>query len=100
MWQETRLAREIAPRELQDQHPRQIERVAHFLDGRCDHAEVFRDQWQTAERRLDYVEEGDPRPLDPLAVDGGRLAARNCPICLETPEVVDAHNVHLSERSL
>ena len=80
-------------------HSREPAVVAQFLDRRRDDAEVFRDDGQLAHALLERVEELAVGALDPLAVDGGRLAAGNLPVGLEAAEVVDAHDVHQVEHA-
>src|ERR1043166_5427332 len=86
-----------AEAELDDAHARKVELVAQRDHVGRDEAEVFGDDGERAEFRLDGLKEFAARREDPLAALGGLVAARNLPVGREAAEVVNADDVNERE---
>src|SRR5215468_5705536 len=61
----------------------------------CDIAQVLGEERQSAEGFAYFREQVISGPVDPAAVDGGRLAGVNLPELLEAAEVIEADVVAL-----
>src|SRR5216683_1187288 len=82
-----------AKSELQDAHPGKAKAVAQPLDIRSDHAQVFGDDRQFAERLVDRREQFPSRRFDPASVFRSGVASRDLPTSCKPAEVIDAGDV-------
>ena len=60
---------------------------------RREKAQILSNELHLGEPVEQYLHQIHARALDPMTVFGGRIAVRNGPITLKTPEMVDAQHI-------
>ena len=91
------ILRVAAERKLQNAHAGKTKVIPQSLNVRCNHTQVFGDDWQFAESVANRGEQFSTGSFDPAATLRSRVASRNFPTRGKSAEVIDPRNINHSQ---
>ena len=83
----------VAEAELHDSHAGHAEALSHSLDLRSDDTQVFRNQRQVAEFRIQMRKQFGPQRLHPRAANRSLIFRGDGPVGFEATEVIEPQQI-------